>query len=152
MKKNKLLILGGVAALIVLLALGAWLYQRENENKDLVLQKDPGLTTDEKGFYNDRIAQLEQNFNNKELSDEERFQTHLSVGANYVLIGEFNKAKQHFEEATKLMPENIVPYKELLILGGKMKDRAMAEKYTNKLIELDPANKDLYQQMYSEIQ
>jgi tetratricopeptide (TPR) repeat protein len=150
MQRNKWAILGGSLAVILLLALGTWMYQNRNDNKDMILQQDPGLTSEEKSFFNSRIDQLEQNFE-KDLSDEEKFQTHLSVGANYVLVGEYAKAKQSFEEASKLMPENVVPLKELLILAGKMNDRESAEKYSNRLIEIDPVNKELYIQMFSEI-
>ena len=149
MQKNKWLIAGGSVVIILLLILGAWLYQRDDRG-DLVLQEDPGLTTEESEFYTSRIAQLEQNFQN-DLTDQEKFETHLSVGANYVLVGEYAKARQSFEEASKLMPDNVVPLKELLIISGKMNDREAAEKYSNRLIEIDPVNKELYIQMFSEI-
>jgi tetratricopeptide (TPR) repeat protein len=150
MEKKKWLIPAGVVALVLLIGLGTWAYQNKNEKKNLLLHEDRGLTDEEKTFFNGRIAQLEENFAKKDISEEDKFETYLSVGANYVLIGEYAKAKQSFEEASKLMPDNVVPYKELLILAGKMGDREAAEKYSNKLIEIDPANKDLYLQMYSE--
>jgi lipoprotein NlpI len=152
MQKNKWLILAGSIIVILLLAVGIWAYQNKSGNDKLVLQQDPGLTNNEKDFYTTRIAQLEQNFADKNLSKEDRFETYLSVGANYVLVGDYANARDAFAEASKLMPDNIVPLKELLILSGKMNDQKAAQKYYDKLVEIDPVNKELYTQMFSEIQ
>jgi lipoprotein NlpI len=141
-----------VAALAIILVAGFAAYAlSKRSNQDVVSYKDPSLSSTETSTFNSRITEIEGKLSESKLSDEDRFKLYMDLGANYVVIGKYSEAKNAFESAGSIMPENIVPFKELLILSGKMHDPKAAQKYYDKLIELDPVNKEFYTQMFSEI-
>jgi lipoprotein NlpI len=141
-----------VAALAIILVAGLAAYAlNKRSNQDVVSYKDPSLSSTETGMFNSRITEIEGKLNENNLSDEDRFKLYMDLGANYVIVGKYSEAKNAFESAGSVMPENIVPFKELLILSGKMKDPEAAQKYYDRLVEIDPVNKEYYTQIFSEI-
>jgi lipoprotein NlpI len=148
---KRLMSAAGIILLVILAGVGYWAYQRANDNRDLVTFNDPGLTNTENDTFNSRISEVEGKLSQSGLSEGDRYKLYLDLGANYVVIGKYAEAKTAFESAAALMPDNVVPFKELLILSGKMNDQKGAQKYYDKLVEIDPVNKEYYTQMFSEI-
>ncbi len=96
MNKVKLGIIIAVG-ILVLVGLFSYFYQ---EDKNIILEKEPNLTADERQIYEDRLAEAEAKLKQAE-TNEEKYNLYLLIGFQKYGLGRFAEAKAAYRNAEK---------------------------------------------------
>ena len=142
-KKNIFIVLGALAILALLIWAGlAW---RDGRQADIVRSRDPGLNNQERQVFQERIDKANTDLAKTDLSADDRYKTYMSLSANLYALGQYEDARNVYDQAIALMPNNIAPLLEAAKLSVIMNDYEAAKQYYRKLIAIDPLNKQSYQ-------
>lgn len=138
-----------IAAVIVLALVsgGGYLIWKSQQNKYLNFV-DPKLTNDELTTINGKISDLETSVKTKEKSLVESnqdakadlFKLEMELVSQYRLRGRLLDAKKMALKAHKLLPDNISPWSELVVIDIARLDYNAAEQDILTMVSINPAN------------
>ena len=143
--KRKYFIVGLIIIFLAIVVSLATILSRNNNTEDLVTSRDTGLTAEENQQVSAEIQSTLDQLKG-ERDDVKRFQAYLLLGDQYRnQQGDFVKARDAYEEASKLQPDNVAALMSLYRVSADMKDYQNAERYIDQLIKVDPVNTTMYQ-------
>lgn len=138
---NKKLVTSLVALLVVAaLVVGGVIYYQNSylTTRNLVEERDPGLTQSEKDIINKVIEESKAKYNSA--SKEEKYKLDLAIGSSYYQLGKLKDSLAAYVDATNLFPENSVPWGEAANVAFNMNNFRDAKKYIDKALQLNPDN------------
>lgn len=103
---------------------------------------DPKLSDDEKKPFYDRIAGYQDKLNklDKNAPIAERYQLLLSLASEYYPIGELKKSYEYYSQASKLEPNEAVPYYSMSQIAAQRGDVQSALALAKKSTDLEPTD------------
>jgi tetratricopeptide (TPR) repeat protein len=141
----------GALAIVAAVAIGIYAFMERGSDINVIKSTDPKLTQSEKETTNQRLTSFQEQLD-KASTTEDKFKANMSIAAEYRLLGEYQKSKDALLASSKLIPDNVTPYNDLYQLADLMHDKDSAVKYLNKLIEINPTNKAVYESEIKRIQ
>jgi tetratricopeptide (TPR) repeat protein len=150
-EKRRKLIIYSVFILVFLVALSAIFIFNFNRSSNLTTFKDPSMTGPELDLRESQVEETRSKLNG-ETDRNQRFRLYVQLGDEYrVLLGRLSEARFAYQEAEKIIPDNIVVLESLYRISLDMRDYDSANRYVERLIKIDPLNITRYQEMQKAI-
>lgn len=113
-------------------------------HKDIVKEKDPGLTQEERKIYEDRLSEARTKLNDPGVTDDQKFNLYMQEGFQLYGLGKYVEATDAFTKASEIHKQDANPYIALYQVQFDMNDNKGAKASIKKSLELKNDSADIW--------
>lgn len=131
-------VIASLVALALIVGGVIWYQNQYGTPKNLVTYNDPKLNDEEKKQFETRIAEAEGKLEGA--NNEDKYRLYLQLGADYFRLGNLDKSLNAYLEASKLFPDNPVPWANAGQVAFDMNDFKAAKRYIENALKYNPTD------------